>query len=210
MGSSRGYRDEPGVNTDSYMATYAALRLYVDSWRWEGVPFYVRAGKSLAKTVTEVTVEFNNPPQVVFSEPTPSMGNYVRFRLNPEVAIALGARAKRPGEGMRGRPLELSVVETNEQGADGRLGPYERLLGDAMAGDATLFARQDVVEAAWGDRRSGHSRPEPDVRVRTRQLGPASSGPLGGRRRRLEHAAIGASFHPFSANHSTSAESAMR
>ena len=148
-GQFRGYRDEPGVNSDSYMATYAALRLYVDSWRWEGVPFYVRAGKSLAKTVTEVTIELNNPPQVVFNEPTPSMGNYVRFRLNPEVAIALGARAKRPGEGMRGRPLELSVVETNEQGADGRLGPYERLLGDAMAGDATLFARQDVVEAAW-------------------------------------------------------------
>jgi glucose-6-phosphate 1-dehydrogenase len=148
-GQFRGYRDEPGVNADSYMATYAALRLHVDSWRWEGVPFYVRAGKSLAKTVTEVTVEFNNPPQVVFHEPAPSMGNYVRFRLNPEVTIALGARAKRPGEGMRGRPLELSVVEANEQGSDGRLGPYERLLGDAMAGDATLFARQDVVEAAW-------------------------------------------------------------
>ncbi|HEY2406131.1 MAG TPA: glucose-6-phosphate dehydrogenase [Polyangiaceae bacterium] len=148
-GQFRGYRDEPGVNADSYMATYAALRLYVDSWRWEGVPFYVRAGKSLAKTVTEVTIELNNPPQVVFHEPAPSMGNYVRFRLNPEVAIAVGARAKRPGEGMRGRPVELSVVEEPEQGKDGRLGPYERLLGDAMAGDATLFARQDVVEAAW-------------------------------------------------------------
>ena len=148
-GQFRGYRDEPGVNSDSYMATYAALRLHVDSWRWEGVPFYVRAGKSMAKTVTEVTVEFNNPPQVVFNEAAPSMGNYVRFRLNPEVCIALGARAKRPGEGMRGRPVELSVLETNEQGQDGRLGPYERLLGDAMAGDATLFARQDVVEAAW-------------------------------------------------------------
>jgi len=148
-GQFRGYRDEPGVNSDSYMATYAALRLHVDSWRWEGVPFYVRAGKSLAKTVTEVTIELNNPPQVVFREPTPSMGNYVRFRLNPEVAIAIGARAKRGGEGMRGRPVELSVVEEPEQGTEGRLGPYERLLGDAMAGDATLFARQDVVEAAW-------------------------------------------------------------
>ena len=148
-GQFRGYRDEPGVNPDSYMATYAALRLFVDSWRWEGVPFYVRAGKALAKTVTEVTVELNNPPQVVFNEPAPPMGNYVRFRLNPEVAIAVGARAKRPGEGMRGRPVELWVVEGNEQGSEGRLGPYERLLGDAMAGDATLFARQDVVEAAW-------------------------------------------------------------
>src|SRR3954464_2075848 len=151
-GQFRGYRDEPGVNPDSYMATYAALRLYVDSWRWEGVPFYVRAGKSLAKTVTEVTVELNNPPQVVFREPAPSMGNYVRFRLNPEVAIALGARAKRPGEGMRGRPLELSVVEAHEQGADGRLGPYERLLGDAMAGGATVFARPDGGGGARGDR----------------------------------------------------------
>src|SRR4029453_2921420 len=79
-GQFRGYRDEPGVSKESYMATYAALRLHVDSWRWEGVPFYVRAGKCLAKTVTEVTIEFRRPPQVVFTEPTPSEGNYVRFR----------------------------------------------------------------------------------------------------------------------------------
>jgi glucose-6-phosphate 1-dehydrogenase len=146
-GQFRGYRDEPGVAKDSYMATYAALRLYVDSWRWEGVPFYVRAGKCLAKTCTEVTIELNTPPQVVFSEPRPSQGNYVRFRLSPDVAIALGARAKQPGEAMIGYPVELSVVE--QSGKEGRLGDYERLLGDAMAGDATLFARQDVVEAAW-------------------------------------------------------------
>jgi len=148
-GQFRGYRDEPGVSKSSYMATYAALRLYVDSWRWEGVPFYVRAGKSLKMTCTEVTVELRNPPQVVFTEPTPSVGNYVRFRLNPQVAIAIGARAKRPGEGMMGQPTELSVVEQPVQGQSGRMGDYERLLGDAMAGDATLFARQDVVEAAW-------------------------------------------------------------
>jgi glucose-6-phosphate 1-dehydrogenase len=148
-GQFRGYRDEPGVSKTSYMATYAALRLNVDSWRWEGVPFYVRAGKSLKMTCTEVTVELRNPPQVVFTEPTPSQGNYVRFRLSPQVVIAVGARAKRPGEGMLGRPVELSVVEQPQQGEEGRLGDYERLLGDAMAGDATLFARQDVVEAAW-------------------------------------------------------------
>jgi glucose-6-phosphate 1-dehydrogenase len=148
-GQFRGYRDEPGVDKDSYMATYAALRLHVDSWRWEGVPFYVRAGKCLAKTTTEVMIEFKNPPQVVFAEPPPPYGNYVRFRLSPEVVIAIGARAKRPGESMVGQPLELSVVDQPQQGADGRLGDYERLLGDAMAGDATLFARQDVVEAAW-------------------------------------------------------------
>ena len=150
-GQFRGYRDEAGVAKDSYMATYAALRLYIDSWRWEGVPFYVRAGKSLNMTVTEITVELKNPPQVVFSEATPSVGNYVRFRVSPQVQIAIGARAKRPGEGMAGEPLELSVVDQQQtQGkVGGRLGDYARLIGDAMAGDATLFARQDVVEAAW-------------------------------------------------------------
>ena len=148
-GQFRGYRDEPGVAPDSNVATSAALRLYVDSWRWHGVPFYVRAGKSLAKTCTEVTVELRHAPPVVFAETAPETGNYVRFRLSPEVVIAIGARAKRPGEGMAGQPVELSVVEQPQQGRDGRLGDYERLLGDAMAGDATLFARQDVVEAAW-------------------------------------------------------------
>jgi glucose-6-phosphate 1-dehydrogenase len=145
-GQFRGYRDEPGVAPNSPVATYAALRLDVDSWRWEGVPFYVRAGKSLKTTTTEVFVELKIPPQVVFTEARPSLGNYLRFRLNPQVAIALGARAKRPGEGMAGQPVELSVVE---QPAETRLGDYERLLGDAINGDATLFARQDVVEAAW-------------------------------------------------------------
>jgi glucose-6-phosphate 1-dehydrogenase len=145
-GQFRGYRDEPGVARDSQVGTYAALRLDVDSWRWEGVPFYVRAGKCLKTTTTEVFVEFKLPPQVVFTEATPSVGNYVRFRLSPQVAIAIGARAKRPGEGMGGRPVELSVVE---QPVESRLGDYERLLGDALAGDATLFARQDVVETQW-------------------------------------------------------------
>ena len=148
-GQFRGYRDEPGVAPESYMATYAALRLYVDSWRWEGVPFYVRAGKSLAMTCTEVMVEFKNPPQVVFKEPAPAMGNYLRFRVSPNVTIAIGARAKQPGEGMIGAPTELSVMDQPAQGKDGRMEAYERLLGDAMTGDATLFAREDVVEAAW-------------------------------------------------------------
>jgi glucose-6-phosphate 1-dehydrogenase len=145
-GQFRGYLDEPGVARDSQTSTYAALRLHVDSWRWAGVPFYVRAGKNLAVTTTEVLVEFKLPPQVVFAEATPSVGNYVRFRLNPQVTIAIGARGKRPGEGMSGCPVELSVVE---HPIEGRLGDYERLLGDAVAGDLTLFARQDVVEAAW-------------------------------------------------------------
>lgn len=148
-GQFRGYREEPGVSPHSYMATYAALRMWVDSWRWEGVPFFVRAGKSLAKTVTEVMIEFNNPPQVVFNEPAPSMGNYVRFRVSPNVQIAIGARKKSPGEKMRGEPVELVATDTALPGRDGPMEAYERLLGDAMNGDPTLFARQDVVEAAW-------------------------------------------------------------
>jgi len=148
-GQFRGYRDEPGVAKDSYMATYAALRLHVDSWRWDGVPFYVRAGKSLAKTVTEVMIELKKPPHVVFTEPAPARGNYVRLRVSPTVQIAIGARTKTPGERMIGEQVELLVTEGPEQGQDGRMEAYERLLGDAIAGDATLFARQDVVEAAW-------------------------------------------------------------
>ncbi len=148
-GQFRGYTDEPGVPPDSFMATYAALRLSVDSWRWQGVPFFVRAGKCLAKTVTEVAIELKLPPQVVFPEPPPTVGNTVRFRLSPEVSITVDARAKKPGEQMTGRPVSLTVTEQPAQGTDGRMDAYERLLGDAMAGDATLFARQDVVEAAW-------------------------------------------------------------
>jgi glucose-6-phosphate 1-dehydrogenase len=151
LGQAAGYRNEPGVSKDSRVPTYAALRLAVDSWRWWAVPFYIRAGKSLPSSVTEVIVEFKTPPQVVFHEPVPSMGNYVRFRLSPQVVIAIGARGKRPGEGMYGRPVELSVVDERREGGDGitHRGDYERLLGDAMVGDATLFAREDVVEAAW-------------------------------------------------------------
>jgi glucose-6-phosphate 1-dehydrogenase len=148
-GQVKGYKDEPGVNPDSKTSTYAALRMYVDSWRWEGVPFYVRAGKSLATTCTEVCVELKNPPQVVFKEPAPPMGNTLRFRFNPTVAISLGARKKTHGEKMVGESVNLLAVEEPAQGSEGRMDAYERLLGDAMLGDTTLFARQDLVEAAW-------------------------------------------------------------
>jgi glucose-6-phosphate 1-dehydrogenase len=147
-GQFRGYREEPGVAPDSYIATYAALHLFVDSWRWHGVPFYVRTGKCLAKTVTEVIAELHHPPPVVFPEPLPHDGNWVRFRLNPNVVIAIGARAKQPGEAMKGERVELSVVDHSAEGGS-KMGAYERLLGDAMVGEATLFARQDIVEAAW-------------------------------------------------------------
>jgi glucose-6-phosphate 1-dehydrogenase len=148
-GQYRGYRGEPGVARDSQVPTYAALRLYVDSWRWHGVPFLVRAGKRLATTCTEVLVELRVPPPVVFGEPMPARGNYLRLRLSPRVAIAVGARSKRPGEGMAGQPVELLVTDESDEDDPQRMGDYERLLGDAMEGDATLFARQDVVEAAW-------------------------------------------------------------
>jgi glucose-6-phosphate 1-dehydrogenase len=148
LGQYNGYRDEPGVDRASHVPTYAALHLFVDSWRWQGVPFFVRAGKYLEANRTEVVVELKQAPHVVFNEPEPRHGNYVRFRLSPEVSIAMGARAKRPGEQMIGKPIELSVVEGAE-GTGGRIEAYERLLGDAMVGDATLFASEDGIEASW-------------------------------------------------------------
>jgi glucose-6-phosphate 1-dehydrogenase len=146
LGQYRGYRDEKGVAKTSNVPTYAALRLQVDSWRWQGVPFFVRAGKSLKTTCTEVMVELKNAPPVVFTEAPAPMGNYVRFRLGPDVSIGIGARVKMAGDKLKGEPVELSVMHRDS--AD-EMDPYERLLGDAMKGDAQLFARQDVVEAAW-------------------------------------------------------------
>jgi glucose-6-phosphate 1-dehydrogenase len=121
------------------------MRLHVDSWRWAGVPFYIRAGKHLPVTATEVLVDLERPPHMVFPEPVPSLTNYVRFRLGPEVAIAIGARAKRAGDVMAGEGVELMV---RNQRPD-EMTAYERLIGDAMRGDANLFARADGVEAAW-------------------------------------------------------------
>jgi glucose-6-phosphate 1-dehydrogenase len=146
LGQFEGYRREDGVAPDSRVPTYAALELRVESWRWAGVPFYVRAGKCLATTATEVRVQLKSPPAVVFREAMEAMGNHVRFRLGPDVAIGLGASAKRPGEGMLGQPIELALARLR---TSDEMDAYERLLGDAMEGDATLFARQDAVEAAW-------------------------------------------------------------
>jgi glucose-6-phosphate 1-dehydrogenase len=142
-GQFRGYRDEPGVAPGSQVETFAAVRLQIDSWRWEGVPFYIRAGKRLPVTATEVQVELRRPPQVIFREALSR--NTVRFRLGPEVVIAIGARAKAPGEAMIGEKIELSV---RHQGPE-EMEPYERLIGDAMVGDATLFGDEASVEAAW-------------------------------------------------------------
>ena len=145
-GQYRGYRDEGGVGTSSDIETYAALRFEIDSWRWADVPFFVRTGKRLPVTATEVMATFRRPPQRLFDEELPPRANYLRFRLGPDrVAIALGVRVKASGEAMSGRETELFACNSN---AD-EMTPYERLLGDAMRGDATLFARQDSVEVSW-------------------------------------------------------------
>jgi glucose-6-phosphate 1-dehydrogenase len=143
-----GYRDEDGVSSDSDVETYAAVRVFIDSWRWNGVPFFIRAGKELPVTATEVMAKLRRPPQQVFDEEEidPDDQNYLRFRLGPDkVAIALGCRAKIPGESFSGKPVELYLCES---GAD-EMSAYERLIGDALAGEALLFAREDGVEAAW-------------------------------------------------------------
>jgi glucose-6-phosphate 1-dehydrogenase len=142
-GQFRGYRSEPGVAPDSQVETFAAVQLRIDSWRWEGVPFYIRVGKRLPITATEVVVTLRRPPQVLFDEVLSP--NHVRFRLGPEVVIAFGARGKTPGEDMIGEDIELSVRHQDPE----EMEPYERLIGDALMGDDTLFGRQDSVEAAW-------------------------------------------------------------
>jgi glucose-6-phosphate 1-dehydrogenase len=145
-GQYAGYREEEGVATRSDTETFAALRFEIDSWRWADVPFFVRTGKRLPVTATEVLATFRRPPARLFDEPLPARANYLRFRLGPDrVAIALGARVKSAGEAMRGQETELYACNSQ---AD-EMTPYERLLGDAMRGDATLFARQDSVELAW-------------------------------------------------------------
>ncbi len=141
-GQFEGYRNESGVDRNSNVETFAALRLEIDSWRWAGVPFFIRAGKKMPTTTTEVVVKLKRPP---LSNLAPGEGNYLRLRLSPEVLIALGAEVKVPGEAMISASRELSLVN---QSCD-EMSAYERLLGDAIHGDATLFARQDAVEAAW-------------------------------------------------------------
>jgi glucose-6-phosphate 1-dehydrogenase len=144
-GQFRGYRDEPGVAADSQVETYAALRFHIDNWRWAGVPFYVRAGKNLAITSTEVLVNLKATPVSIFDETPVAHSNYFRFRLSPEVAISVGAQVKKPGEDMRGEPVELLLRSRQPRSKSA----YERLLGDAIRGDTALFTRDDCVDAAW-------------------------------------------------------------
>ena len=144
-GQFKGYRDVKGVAADSNVETFVALRLHIDTWRWAGVPFYIRAGKNLPITTTQVMVDMKAPPLSIFDEITPSRSNYFRFRLSPEVVIAEGARVKKPGEAMHGEPVELVARHASEP----EKSPYERLLGDAIQGDNALFTSDECVEAAW-------------------------------------------------------------
>jgi glucose-6-phosphate 1-dehydrogenase len=143
-GQFRGYRKEKGVAPDSQVETFAALRLAVNSWRWQGVPFYIRAGKCLPVTCAEVAVRLRRPPTVYPGVPlTP---NWLRLRISPEVTIALGMMVTGPGEGSASQPAEM--IASHHPQAD-EMDAYERVLGDALAGDPTLFAREDYVEEAW-------------------------------------------------------------
>jgi glucose-6-phosphate 1-dehydrogenase len=144
-GQFEGYRGEAGVAPESDVETYAALRLRVDSWRWAGVPIFIRTGKRLATSATEVFVVLKDPPHTMFDDGPETPGNHVRFRLSPDVVIELGTRAKRPGEAMVGEAVDLDACRSVV--AD--VPAYQRLLGDAMRGDQLLFARADAVEEAW-------------------------------------------------------------
>lgn len=142
-----GYRNESGVAADSDVETFCALRLYIDSWRWADVPWYLRSGKCLAATAAEVLVELKPPPQRLFDDSLPVTGrsNYLRFRISPNSAVAIAARVKCAGKEFVGDQRELYLLDDQPMEET----PYERLLADAMAGDGALFIREDAVEAAW-------------------------------------------------------------
>ena len=187
-GQFRGYRNEPGVAPDSRVETFASLQIHLDSWRWAGVPFFIRAGKHLPVTATEVFVTLKRPPQDVFGETVGDPRNYVRFRRGPDrVAVAIGARAKVPGEKMVGRETELFV--SHQRGDE--MEAYERLIGDAMIGDASLFARQDGVEASWRVVDQILATPTPVYEYEPGSWGPSESqaliAPFGGWQSPKEH-----------------------
>src|SRR5262247_2062814 len=143
-GQFRGYRDEPGVRANSSTETFVALRLEINSWRWKGVPFYIRAGKRLPLTATEVLVKLRQPPAVFTELPPPA--NHFRFRVTPDLLIAVGALVKTPGDALDGQQVELVISEAHDPT---EMGAYEELLFDAMRGNSARFARQDYVEEAW-------------------------------------------------------------
>jgi glucose-6-phosphate 1-dehydrogenase len=143
-GQFRGYRDEPGVRATSQTETFVALRLEINSWRWKGVPFYIRAGKCLPVTATEVLVKLRQPPAVFTGMAPPA--NYFRFRVTPDLMIAVGALVKQAGKPVDGQQVELVISQESDPA---EMGAYEELLFDALQGNSTRFARQDYVEQAW-------------------------------------------------------------
>jgi glucose-6-phosphate 1-dehydrogenase len=171
-----GYRKEPGVAKNSDVETYCALRMFIDSWRWQGVPWYLRSGKCLAETVAEVLVELKPPPQRLFADSAPAIGpaNYLRFRISPGAAVALAARVKRAGKEFVGDQRELYLLD-EQPGVET---PYERLLGDAMTGDGALFAREDSVEAAWAVVDPILTRHQPAIAYKRGSWGPRQSEAL--------------------------------
>jgi len=144
-GQYKGYRSVPGVAASSTVETFVAVRMFIETWRWADIPIFIRAGKMLPVTATEVFVEFKRPPIEAFGEIVSGTSAHLRMRLSPDISIGMGVRVKTPGERMTGSDVELTLTE---QAADD-MPPYERLLGDAMRGQSELFARQDVVEAQW-------------------------------------------------------------
>jgi glucose-6-phosphate 1-dehydrogenase len=144
-GQYKGYRSVPGVAPGSTVETFVAVKLSVDTWRWAGVPIYIRAGKEMPVTATEVVVEFKRPPRETFGEIVPTTSSHMRLRVSPDIIIALGVRVKVPGAQMAGSDVELVLKREAEVDEP----PYQRLLGDAMRGNGELFARQDSVEAQW-------------------------------------------------------------
>ncbi|MBZ9817205.1 glucose-6-phosphate dehydrogenase [Mesorhizobium sp. CA7] len=144
-GQFDGYLAEPGVRPNSPVETFAAVRFFVDTWRWRDVPFFIRAGKNMPVHATEVIVRMKRPPLDVFDPIKPGDANYVRFRIDPQVAISIGAQRKVAGDDMIGEQVELTALDDTK----GDMPPYERLIGDAMNGNGQLFTRQDAAELAW-------------------------------------------------------------
>jgi glucose-6-phosphate 1-dehydrogenase len=144
-GQFNGYHDEPGVAPGSTVETYAAVKLAISDWRWDGVPWYIRAGKRMPTDATEIRVQFRRPPAVVFPESQHPPANFLRIQIKPRIEVDLGVRTKKPGIEMHGEDAVLSAVDTDPD----MMAAYERLLGDALRGDATLFSRYDEVDAEW-------------------------------------------------------------
>lgn len=170
-GQFRGYRQENGVAPESNVETFAALRLHLDTDRWRGVPFFIRAGKELPVTATEIRVDFKAPAHPMFDACQDRNANYIRFRLSPSVTISIGARTKLPGEEMVGERVELLLSQTPGD----EMSPYERLIGDALEGDQSLFVREDEVEAAWRVVEPALDLQSPVEEYEPRSWGPSSA-----------------------------------